>query len=247
MWTETSRRQFSIVLEWGSIFIALPIVLALDVLMLVKLCLIIVVILYLCYLHACKRGIFPVMLTKRSVALAIKNDISEALCLKNADKYVYSQCKKRIDIADIKRIWLRIFAQFFIAATLITVWVVYARPDSLFKVVIDKPQLWIGISFVYVFVSVIPQEYFYRVFFFARYKSLFVTSKLMIVASTVCFCIAHLMFHSFLVLVLTLVGGLLFSITYYQSKNYTMSVIEHSMYGLWLFTVGMGDMLAFPS
>jgi len=38
----------------------------------------------------------------------------------------------------------------------------------------------------------------------------------------------------------------IFIFTYTKTKSTTLVSIEHALYGNWLFTVGMGQMLAFP-
>lgn len=43
-----------------------------------------------------------------------------------------------------------------------------------------------------------------------------------------------------------LIGGILFVITYTKSKSILLTSAEHAIYGNWLFTIGMGEMLAFP-
>ena len=118
--------------------------------------------------------------------------------------------------------------------------------DRLFIVVLETPLLWITIVFVYVFLSVLPQEYLYRALFFKRYERLMSSKPLFILFNACAFCVAHLMFHNTLVLILTFCGGLLFGYTYSKTRSYFWVCIEHSFYGLWLFTVGMGAMLAFP-
>ncbi|MDU0355872.1 hypothetical protein RS130_20045 [Paraglaciecola aquimarina] len=50
-----------------------------------------------------------------------------------------------------------------------------------------------------------------------------------------------------LVFVLTFAGGILFALNYKKSQSLVAVSIEHSAYGLWLFTVGLGQQLAFPS
>jgi len=45
---------------------------------------------------------------------------------------------------------------------------------------------------------------------------------------------------------LTFIGGVLFAYTYQKTKSTALVAIEHAVYGNWLFTVGMGEMLAFP-
>jgi membrane protease YdiL (CAAX protease family) len=49
------------------------------------------------------------------------------------------------------------------------------------------------------------------------------------------------------VLAFTFIGGILFAYTYQKTKSTLLVSIEHAIYGCWLFTVGMGTMLGFPS
>jgi len=48
-------------------------------------------------------------------------------------------------------------------------------------------------------------------------------------------------------MILTFVGGILFALTFQKTKSTLLVSIEHAIYGCWLFTVGMGEMLGFPS
>jgi membrane protease YdiL (CAAX protease family) len=59
--------------------------------------------------------------------------------------------------------------------------------------------------------------------------------------------LAHLFFKNTLVIVLTFLGGILFAITYHKTNSTLLVSIEHAIYGCWLFTVGMGSMLGFPT
>jgi hypothetical protein len=54
-------------------------------------------------------------------------------------------------------------------------------------------------------------------------------------------------FKNTLVLFLTFLGGVLFALTYNKTRSTLLVSIEHAIYGSWLFTVGMGNMLGFPS
>jgi len=94
---------------------------------------------------------------------------------------------------------------------------------------------------------VYPQELLYRTFFFQRYENLFKNEKIFIFINALLFSLAHLFFKNTLVLLLTFIGGVLFAITFKNSKSTVLVSIEHSIYGCWLFTVGMGNMLGFPS
>jgi len=123
----------------------------------------------------------------------------------------------------------------------------FLYPDNLFIVIKQRPFLWAGISLFYTFFSVFPQEFLYRSFFFTRYQEIFKTPNLLIVVNALVFSLAHVVFQNLLVSILTLVGGLVLAITYQKSKSLMLTSIEHALYGIWIFTVGMGEMLAFPS
>ena len=132
-------------------------------------------------------------------------------------------------------------------AIITTVFVYFSDQASLFQVVLNKPVMWLVLLFIYVLFSVYPQELIYRTFYFQRYESLFKNKKLLIFINAIIFCLAHLFFGNILVIILTFVGGLLFAFTFYKTKSTLLVTIEHAIYGCWLFTVGMGAMLGFPS
>ena len=136
--------------------------------------------------------------------------------------------------------------KFFGIAIITTLYVYIMDASALFCVPRNTPQLWVTILFVYTFLSVWPQEVIYRAFFFERYQSLFTNKNIFIFVNAIVFCMAHLFLRNTLVTVLTFIGGLLFAYTYTKTKSTTLVSIEHAVYGNWLFTVGMGQMLAFP-
>jgi membrane protease YdiL (CAAX protease family) len=129
--------------------------------------------------------------------------------------------------------------------TLLYVW--FTDESHLFIVIRTKPLLWVIILFVYSFLSVYPQELLYRTFFFQRYQYLVNNEKLFIFINAIIFSLGHLFFKNTLVIVLTFLGGLLFAFTYHKTKSTLLVSIEHAIYGCWLFTIGMGSMLGFPS
>ncbi|WP_452229089.1 CPBP family intramembrane glutamic endopeptidase [Lacinutrix sp. MEBiC02404] len=129
--------------------------------------------------------------------------------------------------------------------TILFVW--FTSKESLFSVLLDKPFLWIAILFFYSVFSVYPQELLYRTFYFQRYKKLFKSEVVLFLVNAIVFSLAHLFFKNILVLIMTFLGGILFAITYNKTKSTLLVSIEHAIYGCWLFTVGMGEMLGFPS
>lgn len=137
--------------------------------------------------------------------------------------------------------------QLVLIAILTTLYMWFVDPANLYIVVLNKPLLWLGILFVYSFLSVYPQELIYRTFFFQRYQSLFKSETLFIIINATLFSLAHLFFRNGLVIILTFIGGILFALTYKKTKSTLLVTIEHAIYGCWLFTVGMGTILCFPS
>jgi membrane protease YdiL (CAAX protease family) len=140
-----------------------------------------------------------------------------------------------------------ILLKLFLIAIITTLFVYFVDGQNLFKVLLNKPFLWLFILFVYSVFSVYPQELVYRTFFFKRYQSVFSSDALFIFVNAIIFSLAHLFFKNTLVIVLTFCGGLLFAYTYRKTQSTILVTIEHAVYGCWLFTVGMGDMLGFPS
>ncbi|MDC7998071.1 CPBP family intramembrane glutamic endopeptidase [Gilvibacter sediminis] len=145
-----------------------------------------------------------------------------------------------------KAFWKRIGLQFLIIGAVTTLFVLWKAPNSLFCVPKSDPELFVKILGVYTFLSVWPQELIYRTYFFSRFESLFASKKVLIFVNAVVFSLAHIFFRNTLVTVLTFIGGLLFAYTYFKTRSTLLVSIEHAVYGNWLFTVGMGDMLAFP-
>lgn len=123
----------------------------------------------------------------------------------------------------------------------------FLYPKLLFKPILEKPIQWFIILFVYSFLSVIPQELVYRKFFFDRYKLLFKDEKLFLFLNAICFSLCHLFLKNTWVLLITFIGGLFFTYTYTKTQNIWLVSIEHSFYGLIIFTLGLGEALAFPS
>ena len=147
--------------------------------------------------------------------------------------------------------WSTFFKQtivkFLIIVLLTTLYVFWFDSENLFVVVMHKPILWLGILFVYTLFSVYPQELIYRTFFFERYQALVKSKSLVVFINAIVFSLAHMFFRNTLVLFLTFCGGILFAMTYKNTRSTFLVSIEHALYGCWLFTVGMGSMLGFPS
>ncbi|RMB59553.1 CPBP family intramembrane metalloprotease [Dokdonia sinensis] len=141
--------------------------------------------------------------------------------------------------------WM-ILSKFLVIAVVTGIYVYVVDATKLFCVPRTDLKLFGIILLVYTFLSVWPQEAIYRTFFFERYGQFFNNRNVLIFVNAVIFSLAHIFLQNVLVTVLTFIGGLLFAYTYEKSRSTTLVSIEHAVYGNWLFTVGLGEMLAFP-
>lgn len=146
-----------------------------------------------------------------------------------------------------KKFWISTGTKFALFAV-ISIGVIYFYDASLlFRIVKEKPRTWILILFIYSIFSVYPQEVLYRVFFFSRYEILFTNKNFLIFLNAFYFSIAHMAFKNWFVLGVTFVGGLFFAYTYHHTRSTSMVFLEHTLYGYWIFTVGLGGLLGFPA
>ncbi|MET7397750.1 CPBP family intramembrane glutamic endopeptidase [Dactylosporangium sp. NPDC005572] len=112
--------------------------------------------------------------------------------------------------------------------------------EHLFDLPRHNPGLWVLIVIAYPVVSVYPQELLFRAFLLHRYAPLFRSPTVGAGASAVAFGFAHILFGNVLAVALTLVGGWLFARRYQQTRSLFVVCVEHALYGLLIFTVGLG-------
>lgn len=137
--------------------------------------------------------------------------------------------------------WRPILLRFAVLGGLMTLGVWLLMPDRLFDLPRHKPGLWLVIMIFYPLASVYPQEVIFRAFFFHRYAALFKNPAAMILASAVVFGWVHIIFGSWVSVVLTLIGGIMFAATYARSRSVAAASFEHALYGCLVFTIGLND------
>ena len=114
-------------------------------------------------------------------------------------------------------------------------------PELLFSFIKQRPLLWLMVMLLYPLLSVYPQEILYRAFFFHRYQALFGPGWAMLVASALAFGFVHIIFGNWLAVVLCVIGGFLFSLTYHQSGSLLLACLDHAIFGNFIFTIGLGQ------
>jgi uncharacterized protein len=92
---------------------------------------------------------------------------------------------------------------------------------------------------LYPLLSALPQELIFRKFFFHRYAGLFSNRDFLLVINILLFSFAHIYFGNWIVIVFTLVGGLIFTLTFLKYKSLWVVTVEHSLYGLLILSSGL--------
>ncbi len=114
-------------------------------------------------------------------------------------------------------------------------------PELLFTFPRQRPVIWGAVMLLYPLISVYPQELVFRAFLFQRYRLLFQLQLVRISASALAFGFVHILFGNWLAIVLSTLGGILFARTYAKSRSLLLVVIEHAIYGDFIFTIGLGQ------
>ncbi|MGD9056199.1 MAG: CPBP family intramembrane metalloprotease [Desulfobacterales bacterium] len=135
-----------------------------------------------------------------------------------------------------------VLIRFTVAAVLLGGYVVAFEPDLLFNFPRYRPHTWTMVMILYPLLSVCPQGLTHRAFLFHRYQLIF-RGGWMIFASAAAFSFMHIVFKNPLALLLTFAGGLLFAKTYTDSRSLIVSLVEHALYGNYIFTIGLGKYL----
>ena len=125
----------------------------------------------------------------------------------------------------------------FLSSLAIVLW---SNPAALFNLPRQRPELLVLIWTLYPLVSALPQELFYRVLYFRRYDAILPTGPRGDVLNAALFSLAHLMYWSWIVALMTLAGGLLFAWAYRKRGSFFYALLLHGLAGNILFATGMG-------
>ncbi len=133
-----------------------------------------------------------------------------------------------------------ILIRWAVCCVFMMVFICFYDPDRLFALAKQRP-LFIPILFaLYPVLSALPQEFIFCSFFFKRYETFFKSPRTRIIASSIVFAYAHMLFINPVAPLLSLVAGLIFADTYNRHKSLALVTIEHGLYGNFLFVIGLG-------
>jgi membrane protease YdiL (CAAX protease family) len=135
---------------------------------------------------------------------------------------------------------LAIVATFLVVGGAVSAWVWLERPGEFLAFPTYRPELWMAVIVLYPLLSALPQELFYRTFFFHRYGPLFSQRWIAIVANGALFGFAHVVIGNGVSIALSAALGLLLAYRYTRTSSVWAAWVEHTLYGWLVFTVGLG-------
>ncbi len=139
--------------------------------------------------------------------------------------------------------WKFVLARTSAVCVLIGLGVWLFLPEHLFILIRRTPWMWLALMVLYPFLSVYPQEVFFRAFFFHRYSGLIGRGAGAVLAGATLFGFVHIVFGNWISVLLSGAGGVLFARTYLTSGSLALASIEHALYGNFIFTIGLGRIL----
>ena len=125
-------------------------------------------------------------------------------------------------------------------ASLLCVLLYLFSPNLWLDLPTKHPQLWLTTLLIYPLISVLPQELIFRTFFFHRYKPILPDKRHRWWLSSMLFGLAHMVYGNWLAVIGSGLAGFLFGYRYMQSKSTLVVAIEHTLWGSFIFTVGLG-------
>jgi uncharacterized protein len=139
-----------------------------------------------------------------------------------------------------------ILTLFIIAAAPLTCFVYQFHRDLLLSFVFAHPAVWAILMVLYPVLSVYPQGIIYRVFLMHRSRSLLGAAAkkrewVLIFLSALAFSFMHIVFRNWVAVALTFPGGVIFAHRQLRTRSLFVSSFEHSLFGCFLFTIGLGQ------
>lgn len=130
----------------------------------------------------------------------------------------------------------------FVVVTSVMITIIYFFDrDNLFNLLRSNPFILLMLCIFYPLFSAYGQEIIYRTFLFHRYRNLFKTNSILILASGISFSFVHIVYYSHLSIILTLILGVYLARTYLDTKSVLFVAILHGAYGNMVFFIGMGN------
>ena len=118
-------------------------------------------------------------------------------------------------------------------------YVILVDKDLLFIFPKTNFKLWLLVILIYPFLSVIPQEIVYRVFFFQRYFPNERSFYFLTLLNMIVFSYGHIVFNNVHAILITAIVSPIFTYAYLK-KSFFTCIVLHALGGQIIFTLGLG-------
>ncbi len=146
--------------------------------------------------------------------------------------FSFTSLRKKVD-------WKFIIIFSLIFLSLSFFYVILVDKDLLFIFPKTNFELWLLVILIYPFLSVIPQEIVYRVFFFQRYFPNERSFYFLTLLNMIVFSYGHVVFNNVHAILITAIVSPIFTYAYLK-KSFFTCIVLHALGGQIIFTLGLG-------
>ena len=146
--------------------------------------------------------------------------------------FSFNSLRKKVD-------WKFIIIFSLIFFSLSFFYVILVDKDLLFIFPKTNFELWLLVILIYPFLSVIPQEIVYRVFFFQRYFPNERSFYFLTLLNMIVFSYGHIVFNNVHAILITAIVSPIFTYAYLK-KSFFTCIVLHALGGQIIFTLGLG-------
>ena len=146
--------------------------------------------------------------------------------------FSFTSLRKKVD-------WKFIIIFSLIFFSLSFFYVIFVDKDLLFIFPKSNFELWLLVILIYPFLSVIPQEIVYRVFFFQRYFPNERSFYFLTLLNMIVFSYGHIVFNNVHAILITAIVSPIFTYAYLK-KSFFTCIVLHALGGQIIFTLGLG-------
>lgn len=134
----------------------------------------------------------------------------------------------------------RALLRFLVLAAGLALLTLLLVPERFMRFPLDRFPLWLAVMVLYPPLSIVPQELFFRSFYFTRYGGIVAEKNLGILINGILFGFGHVVLDNWIAPTFCALGGVILADSFQQHRSLKWAVIEHALYGCWIFTVGIG-------
>ena len=146
--------------------------------------------------------------------------------------FSFTSLRKKVD-------WKFIIIFSLIFFSLSFFYVILVDKDLLFIFPKTNFELWLLVILIYPFLSVIPQEIVYRVFFFQRYFPNERSFYFLTLLNMIVFSYGHIVFNNVHAILITAIVSPIFTYAYLK-KSFFTCIVLHALGGQIIFCLGLG-------